>query len=241
MTRPIYTGVFMPLFLALATFVGCSSLATVKDAVTKTHDKTSNFGDGNGFDSGSATLCSASKFGEPEDPPVTNDLLPVQANWMIAGSQPLHLTIECLVLPSFRIRATQATPVPITELTISLQSYDGGDWVQALGRELVVSSDTETLGTHQSTTVGPSISWEIDLTEYNLVVTPNRDLSLEFHLPGFENTLSIDEFSDAEPDQLFIMVQAGHSQLTQTPNGSSVYSAYTTGASLSLWIDAATP
>ncbi|MFA4846125.1 MAG: hypothetical protein WC654_06230, partial [Patescibacteria group bacterium] len=165
-------------------------------------------------------ICSNIGLGVPEETDWDEGQSTIDVDWMTEAYSYLKVTAECMTIPLFHIYTTQEEELPITYLTFTLASYDNGEWVEGFGNKLAVESTLGEIGSYESVGIacepfcGPH--WEMDLTEENLVVSPEQDFYVQFGLPGIDDPSQIDEVWDDEYDQLAIMVYAGHSWSEET-------------------------
>ena len=186
-------------------------------------------------------ICSDLGLGVPDDTDWDEGESTIDVDWMTEERAYIRVTAECLVIPPFHIYTTQEEELPITFLTFSLASYDNGEWIEKFGSELTVESTLGDLGSYES--VGTACEpfcgphWEMDLTEYGLVVSPKEDFYIEFEIPGFNDPSEIDEVWNDERDQLAIMVYAGHSWTEETSPGQYEFGMYEAGSLLTIDVE----
>jgi hypothetical protein len=195
--------------------------------------------DKNPFESDAASedACASTGIGTPESDGWGAGK--VNVDWMVEHHY-VTTTAECLSVPQFRLSSTEEGEWPVTFLTFMLASYDNEQWVTKFGDELTVTSTLGDLGVHQSVGTACDVFcgpyWEMDVSEYELAVSPEEDFFIEFQLPGFSDPSDIDELWDEEKDQLAIMAYAGHSWSDTTSTGVE-YGSYLSGELLTVNVE----
>ncbi len=197
--------------------------------------------DHNPFDDDTATetdVCANTGIGFPDN----NDLGSGQLNveWMVEHYV-VNVTAECMAIPLFHITSTEEGEWPVTSLSFGIGDYRHGQWVEKFGDELTIEGTFGDLGMHTpvGTTCGPfeGQCWEVDLTAYDLTVSPEQDAYMQFQLPGFSDPSTVDELWDSEDDQLAIMVTIGHSWSEEMSDGHYEYGGYAAGSLLTVMVE----
>ncbi len=197
--------------------------------------------DNNPFDEDTAAsndVCANTGIGFPDNDDWGGGELSVE--WMVE-SHSIQVTAECMAIPRLHIASTEEGEWPVTSIAFGIGSYDHAQWVQKFGNELTIHGTFGDLGsfTTMGTTCGPyeGPCWEVDLTEYDLAVSPEQDAYMQFQLPGFSDPATVDELWDNKDDQLAIMVTAGHSWSTETSDGSYEFGGYAAGSLLTVMVE----
>lgn len=165
----------------------------------------------------------------------------IDTAWM-AEDYYYNAHVECLGFPKLRIGSDEDGEWPISYLLLNVADYNNGAWVEKLGTALTVTMDGEEIDVvdpaGELCTIGYcGPAWVIDLTELDVVVSPDDERFIDFTLAAFDDPSEIDELWDEEDDKFFIYVEAGHSW-TESDGVTTTSHFYMSGASVTMFVDA---